>query len=58
MTEAEDLHARLEALENRLAEQRSHVNDLDEDRRRGLGALLEALSEQMDRHDGAQGGSS
>ncbi len=58
MAEADDLHARLEALEKRLAEQRSRVNDLDEHRRRGLGALLEALSEQMDRHDGEAGGSS
>ena len=57
MTDAADLHARLESLERRIAAERDRIADLDENRRRGLGALLEALSARMDAHDRERNGS-
>ena len=51
MTDETDLHSRIEALEKRLAKARGDLEGLDPERRKGLGKLLESMSEALDAHD-------
>lgn len=51
----DQLHNRMEALEARLAKARKEMQELDPERRQGLGALVEAISEQLDAYESGDG---
>lgn len=48
MTETKELHARLDALERKLAAARRDLEHLDDDARRGLGDWLEKAGDELD----------
>jgi hypothetical protein len=46
-----ELHDRLERLEQRIADARKSLAKLDAEQQEGLGAWLEKISEELEEHD-------
>lgn len=54
MSDADELHGKLEALERKLAAARKDLAKLDAEQRQGLGSWLERISEELEEHDKAR----
>lgn len=54
MSDADELHRKLETLERRLAAAKKDLDRLDAGQRQGLGAWLERISEEFEEHDKAR----